>query len=171
MTASARRSARGAAQQFLTVVEVARAAGVDAHVVRFYARTGLIRPARHAANGYRQFLPLDVKRVRFVRAAQSLGFTLAEIKEIMRQSHLRNTPCPLVREIITQRLAENRERLRYVQALQERMQEANEAWSRMPDQFPTGDVVCALIEAVADEATIPPSPRTARALRRETSRK
>ena len=141
---------------FLTVTDVARGAGVEAHVVRFYARTGLIRAARQAANGYRQFVPLDVKRVRFVRAAQSLGFTLAEIREVMRRSHQRKTPCPLVRDIILRRLNENRDRLRYVRSLQDRIQRASERWRHMPDQVPHGDAICALIESVADGLSAAP---------------
>lgn len=137
-------------ETFLTVTDVARGAGVEAHVVRFYARTGLLRPSRYAPNGYRHFVPLDVKRVRFVRAAQSLGLTLAEIREVMHRSHQRKTPCPLVRDIIQRRLTENRERLRYVSALQRRMQRASERWRQMPDQIPHGDAICALIESVAD---------------------
>jgi DNA-binding transcriptional MerR regulator len=150
------RSRRPPTDDFLTVTDVARGAGVEAHVVRFYARAGLIRPTRHAANGYRQFVAIDVKRVRFIRAAQSLGFTLVEIREVMRRSHQRKTPCPLVRDIIVQRLAENRERLEYVSALQDRMQQASERWNRMPDQVPRGDAICALIEAVADGTAVPP---------------
>lgn len=151
------RSPRGSAERFLTVMDVARGAGVEAQVVRFYARTGLIRPARYAANGYRQFVPLDVKRVRFVRAAQSLGFTLAEVSEVMRRSRSRKTPCPLVRDIIVRRLAENRDRLTYLQALQVSMQSASERWRHLPDETPTGHVICALIEAVADDPSNPPS--------------
>ena len=154
-----RRSRGIAAEGFLTVADVARAAGVEPHVVRFYARTGLIRASRYAANGYRQFLPLDVKRVRFIRASQSLGFMLAEIRQIMRRSLQRHTPCPLVRDIIVKRLAENRERLDYVAALQDRMQHASELWQTMPDQMPRGDSICALIEAVADGTSVsPPRP-------------
>lgn len=151
-----RRSPRIPAERFLTVMGLARSAGVPDHVVRFYARSGLIRPARQAANGYRQFVPLDVKRVRFVRAAQSLGFTLAEIREILRRSRQGKTPCPLVRDIVARRLTENRERLEYVGALQDRMQHASGAWQHMPDQVPRGDDICALIEAVVDGVSVPP---------------
>ena len=153
-----RRSSLTSAQRFLTVMELARSAGVANHVVRFYARSGLIRPTRQAANGYRQFVPLDVKRVRFVRAAQSLGFTLAEIREILRRSRHGKTPCPLVRDIVSQRLSENRERLAYVQAMQDRMQRASEAWQHMQDQVPHGDAICALIEAVVDETFVQSPP-------------
>lgn len=144
-------------ERLLTVINLARAVGVEAHVVRFYARRGLIRPARHAANGYRQFAPFDVHRVRFVRTAQSLGFTLAEIGEILRRSRARKTPCPLVRDIIVRRLAESRDWLDHLQVLLDRMQHASKVWRRMPDQMPTRDVICALIEAVAGEVPAPNS--------------
>ena len=147
-------------ERLLTVIDLARAAGVEAHVVRFYARRGLIRPARHAPNGYRQFAPFDVHRVSFVRAAQSLGFTLGEIGEILRRSRARKAPCALVRDIIVRRLAESRDRLGHLQALLDRMQHASKIWRRMPDQMPTGDVICALIEAVAGEAAAAKSPST-----------
>lgn len=149
--------------RLLTVIDLARSADVPDHVVRFYARTGLIRATRQAANGYRQFVPFDVKRIRFIRAAQSLGFTLAEIRELMRRSRQHKTPCPLAREIIERRLAENRERLEYVRALQDRMQHASEQWRDMPDETPDSGTICALIEAVADETpTAPTASRTAR---------
>lgn len=136
---------------FLTVNEVAREADVGAHVVRFYARSGLIRAERRAANGYRQFSLLEVKRVRFVRAAQSLGFKLAEIREIMRRSRQHTTPCPLVREIIVRRLRENREHLDSVRSLQERIEDASERWRHLPDGNPDGKAICALIESVIDD--------------------
>ena len=142
-------------QPFLTVIEVARAAGVEAHVVRFYARTGLIRPARHAANGYRQFVPFDVKRVRFVRAAQGLGFTLAEITEVMRRSRQHQTPCPLVRDIMARRLTETAERLASLQVMHDRMQGASKAWRQIPDQVPRGSDICSLIESVVESMTTP----------------
>ena len=148
----AKRPPRNSSGPLLTIIEVARAAGVEAHVVRFYARSGLIRPARIAANGYRQFAPLEIKRVRFIRIAQSLGFTLAEIHEILRRSRHGRTPCPLVRDIVEHRLTENRERLSKLNALQDRMQHASSVWRDMPDAIPTGDVICGLIEAVGSEA-------------------
>lgn len=154
---------RGNTQTYLSVIELARAAGVEAHVVRFYTRAGLIRPARQAANGYRQFVPFDVKRVRFVRAAQSLGFTLAEITEILRRSR-HQTPCPLVRDIMVRRLAETAERLAQIQSMHERMQRASEAWRQIPDQVPRGSDICTLIESVVDDKAIAPrnSARTRR---------
>lgn len=156
-------SAQKATQRLLTVSEIAKSVGVPDHVVRFYARAGLIRAARRAANGYRHFAPFDVKRVGFIRMAQRLGFSLTDISELMRLSRRGTSPCPLAREIIERRLAENRENLAAVQALQDRMEQASGAWRTMPDQAPKGDTLCALIEAVAaGDTNLPPATRRRR---------
>ena len=150
-----RRAARAGSERLLTVKNLAAKAQVADHVVRFYARSGLIRAARTAGNGYRYFQMSDAHRIRFIRAAQSLGFTIAEIRELLRHSRRGETPCPLARDIIDRRLKENRERLEYVSALQDRMQKARAVWHGMPDQAPRGDSLCSLIEAVSGEESVP----------------
>lgn len=142
--------------RLLTVRDIAIDVGVPDHVVRFYARAGLIRASGRAANGYRHFAPFEAKRVSFIRMAQSLGFSLGEIRELMRHSRRGTSPCPLAREIIEKRLAENREHLKAARALQARMEHASAAWRAMPDQVPKGDELCALIESVAVDAVSPP---------------
>lgn len=135
--------------RLLTIRDIASIADVPDHVVRFYARTGLIRAARRGANGYRHFAPFEARRVSFIRIAQSLGFSLAEIRELMHHSRRGTSPCPLAREIIEKRLQENREQLAAAQALQARMEHASKAWRSMPDRIPRGEELCALIESVA----------------------
>src|SRR3546814_3722908 len=85
----------------------------------------------------------------FIRAAQQLGFTLAEIEEIIRYSLQRHSPCPLVRDIIRRRLDDTRQQLDRLLAMHERMERAMHAWAKLLDCIPTGNDVCALIEAVA----------------------
>ncbi len=63
----------------MTIGELARRAGVKAQTIRFYEREGLVPvPARSAA-GYRRYPAEAVERVRFIRAAKEVGFTLEEI--------------------------------------------------------------------------------------------
>jgi MerR family copper efflux transcriptional regulator len=67
----------------ITIGALAKSAGVGIDTVRFYERAGLLpRPARTAA-GYRLYAPADVARVRFIRRAKDLGFTLEEIAELL----------------------------------------------------------------------------------------
>ncbi|HCO43426.1 MAG TPA: hypothetical protein DIT63_04810, partial [Gammaproteobacteria bacterium] len=64
---------------FMTVKELARAAGVPASRVRYYARSGLLPAARDPDNDYRCFGPQDLARLRFIVAARALGFALRDV--------------------------------------------------------------------------------------------
>jgi hypothetical protein len=84
--------------------------------------------------------------VLFIKRAQRLGFSIPDIRAILRESQRGGTPCPLVREIIAERIAERDREVEEVLALRSRMKEALARWSRLPDTVPTGDEICALIE-------------------------
>lgn len=144
MTSDSRRAGTA-----LTVRRLAQQGGVTVHVVRNYLRRGLLRASSHTDAGYQLFSAAEVHRLHFIRTAQQLGFTLAEIEEIFRKSRQRKSPCPLVRDIITRRLDETRTQLEQLLALQRRMTRAAAHWTTLPDSMPTGNDVCALIEAIA----------------------
>ena len=57
--------------------------GVSAKAIRYYETIGLIRPAQRAGNGYRDFSERDVHMLRFVNRARSLGFSVAEVAELI----------------------------------------------------------------------------------------
>lgn len=135
----------------MTVVELARKSGVAPHVVRYYTRIGLLHPASNLQNSYRAYEQLDVARLRFIRQAQSLGFTLKEIAQIFEESRRRKSPCPTVREIIQRRIKENSDELNKLMRLQTRMEKALIQWRKMPDGVPDGETVCHLIESVAED--------------------
>ena len=129
-----------------TVIELATRADAPAHVVRYYARIGLLKPRRHQENGYRLFGKQDARRLRFIRLAKKLGFTLSEIREITEHADQGESPCREVRNIIRQRIQENRTRIDAMMNLQNRMEQALAQWESMPDGIPDGDHVCHLIE-------------------------
>jgi MerR family Zn(II)-responsive transcriptional regulator of zntA len=134
----------------MTVIELARLTGVATDVIRYYARIGLLKPKRNPNNNYKQFSEDDVRFVRFIRRAQCLGFTLAEIAEIIKKSRQGKTPCPMVREVILQRIEEKSHDLAELIVLQNRMKSALAQWANMPDGIPDGHAICKLIEAVGE---------------------
>ncbi len=67
----------------MTRGQLARKAGVHPETVRFYERKGLIPTASRSAAGYRQFTDETVGRIRFIKRAQDLGFSLGEILELL----------------------------------------------------------------------------------------
>ncbi len=132
----------------LTINELATKSDAPAHVVRYYVRIGLIQPAGQQDNGYRLFMPQDATRLRFIRMAKYLGFTLNEIKQITRHADSGVSPCEDVRKIIEHRIDENRARIEEMMKLQTRMEEALERWKLMPNGIPDGHSVCHLIESI-----------------------
>jgi DNA-binding transcriptional MerR regulator len=134
----------------MKVGELSRRAQVSPEVIRYYARIGLLKPSRHPENGYRIFSGRDLTWLHFIRRAKRLGYTLAEIATILRESSKGRSPCPRVRDIIRRHIKENRKELDELAALQTRMEKALAKWSKMPDKVPDGDSVCYLIESVSD---------------------
>ena len=67
----------------MNIGTLAQLTGVSADTLRYYEREKLLAPPNRAANGYRVYGEADAERVRFVRSAQALGFSLAEIRWIL----------------------------------------------------------------------------------------
>jgi MerR family copper efflux transcriptional regulator len=67
----------------MNIGQMAEATGVSADTLRFYEKQGLLDPPARGENGYRSYREADLGRVRFVRGAQALGFTLAQIRWIL----------------------------------------------------------------------------------------
>ncbi len=67
----------------LTIGHVARDAGINLETVRYYERVGLLPKAPRSASGYRLFPADATRRLRFIRRAQDLGFSLKEIRELL----------------------------------------------------------------------------------------
>jgi len=62
---------------------LATGAGVGIDTVRYYERSGLLAPRSRLASGYRRYSELELSRLRFIRRAQSLGFTLKEVRDLL----------------------------------------------------------------------------------------
>ena len=135
----------------MTVIEVEAATGVSADAIRWYVRKGLLKPRRNAGNGYYEFSSGDLRQLRFIGRAKNLGFTLAEIEQVLAQSRRRESPCPAVRDIVKRRVVEIAARLEALQFMEARMHRALRLWKRMPDGVPHGEEVCRLIDSLSEE--------------------
>jgi len=67
----------------LTIGRLAREAGVNLETVRYYERRGLLPKPPRSASGYRLFPSVAAQRLRFIRRAQELGFSLKEIRQLL----------------------------------------------------------------------------------------
>ena len=71
----------------LTIGKVAKGAGLGIETIRFYEREGLIEPPARTESNYRIYPKQDIIRLRFIKRAKTLGFTLKEIKELLSLRH------------------------------------------------------------------------------------
>jgi DNA-binding transcriptional MerR regulator len=67
----------------MRIGELAEQLGVNAQTLRYYERRGLLGAVRSRTSGYRNYDTNAIRRVRFIRRAQSLGFTLEEIRDLL----------------------------------------------------------------------------------------
>lgn len=86
----------------LTIGRLAHAAGVHVETVRYYERTGLIVRPPKPAQGYRSYPSATIQRIRFIKRAQALGFTLQEISELLQ---IDDGECADMRERAERKLA------------------------------------------------------------------
>jgi len=146
----------------LRIGEVAEASGISVEALRFYERRGLLgRPAR-TASGYRAYDETVLERLAFIKRAQSIGFSLDEIADILEMRGRGEAPCLEVREAARRKLAELDLRLRELRRYRSELARALADWDERgidEGQF------CGLIEhsdvhapAVAT-ATNAPTPR------------
>ena len=90
----------------MTIGELAKAAEVPTSTVRFYEREKLLKPSGRSASNYRLYAEEDLDRLRFIRAAQATGFTLGDVKTLLRPA-----PCGKVQSLIEHRLGEVERRM------------------------------------------------------------
>lgn len=87
----------------MTIGRLADAAGVNVETVRFYQRSGLLDEPDRPGSGYRTYTEEDVRRIRFIKRAQMLGFTLEEIASLLKLEG--SQTCAETRELAARKLA------------------------------------------------------------------
>jgi MerR family transcriptional regulator, copper efflux regulator len=127
----------------LTTGRLAARAGVNVQTIRYYERRGLLPEPERRPSGYRAYTESDVARIRFIRRAQELGFTLEEIRELLSlRTGARENPED-VRERVQGKVASIDERIRD-------LREIRGALARMADACathgPSGD--CPFLEVL-----------------------
>lgn len=106
----------------MLIGELAAVSGLSREALRFYEQQGLIR-AQRLANGYRDYPAEAVMLVQYIRTAQQLGFTLAEIGDRLPAIWDAPDPAPAIAEVLSVKLQEIDVRIAALQALRETLAE------------------------------------------------
>jgi MerR family copper efflux transcriptional regulator len=95
----------------MRIGEVAEAVSVPTKTIRYYEEIGLLPAPARSANGYRTYDPSACDRLRFVKAAQAVGFSLGEIREILAFRERGEEPCAHVLDLMDRRARDISERI------------------------------------------------------------
>lgn len=106
-------------ENIATIGELARAAAIPVSTIRFWERKGLLRPDGRTGANYRWYGPEALRRVRFIRSAQSVGFTLGDVRALLELRDGHAARCEEVRDLLERRLAEIERRVEELQGLHE----------------------------------------------------
>ena len=130
----------------LTIGQVAKAAHVGLETIRFYEREGLIESPPRRPSGYRAYPPETVTRVRFIRTAKDLGFSLKEIGELL---SLRVDPvgsCAEIRTVAEGKITDIDQRIRTLQRMRRTLRQLVAACEA---RQPTSE--CPILESLGKE--------------------
>ena len=109
--------------------ELARLACVSTDTLRHYERKGVLAAPRRSINGYREYPTEALDRVRLVRRALAVGFTLDELARILKERNGGRAPCRQVRDLAVAKLAEVEERLKEMQCVRDELRVMLQDWN------------------------------------------
>ena len=127
--------------EMLTIAGVARDASVNVETIRFYQRKGLLPQPPRPLGGIRRYGDVDVARVRFIKSAQRIGFTLEEVSQLLKLDD--GTHCGEAKEIAEHKLGEIQHRLADLKRIQAALIELVKRCSAS-----RGKVTCPLISSL-----------------------
>jgi len=127
----------------MTIGRVASAAALSVQAVRYYERRGLVRPTTRTRGGYRQFTREIVPRLQFIRHAQTLGFTLQEIGELLGLRVQTATACRVVEQKTRKKIDLVRQRISDLRRIERSLSRlaASCAARRLTDHCPILEVL------------------------------
>lgn len=106
----------------MNIGEAAELSGVSAKMIRYYEQSGLMPPALRSESGYRTYRQTDVHRLRFIRRARDLGFSVAEIRNLLSLWDDRSRHSADVKRLAQTHIAELEERIGQLRQMADTLQ-------------------------------------------------
>jgi DNA-binding transcriptional MerR regulator len=131
----------------LFIGQLAELAGVKSDTVRFYERSGLLPKPSRTASAYRVYDGAALSQLRFIKKAQSLGFSLDEVRRILQLRGQGNRTCHSVLAIAEATLEETGIKLRELQKFYDSLAANVKRWRKLPARRKCAAEFCDLIES------------------------
>ncbi len=130
----------------MQIGELAHEAGLTVQTVRFYERRRLLPEPARKESGYREYGENELKQLQFIRQAKTLGFSLDEIRDIIKSRSRGQCPCMDVIAIAERHLHDVTEQIETLQKFKEELSRAVKGWKKAGKQTLSAGAICILIE-------------------------
>jgi Zn(II)-responsive transcriptional regulator len=133
---------------YMTRGELARSGQVNPETIRYYERSGLLPLPQRSEAGYRLFAPAAAQRIRFIKRAQAVGFSLDEIRALLDLKFGADATCGDVRGMVDTKISDIDQKIAALQAMRDEL-------TVLFDDCPGGDVPteeCPILESFAHES-------------------
>ena len=137
----------GVSKTTLKIGAVAAQSGVSIDTLRFYEKTGVLDRPQRTAKGYRVYDGSVLERLAFIGRAKLLGFTLAEIREIISEARHGQDPSEFVRTAVRRKLWQAEERVKEIRKYRKQLAKVLREWDKIGDMR---GYICELL----DECTV-----------------
>ncbi len=136
----------------LRIGQVSKQTGVAVGALRYYEELGLLTAMR-GKNGYRYYPPSAVQQVNFIKKAQSLGFSLEDIHQILTVHQKGNVPCDLVQSLLQEKIEQLESQIQEMLSFKHHLMQYQDSWASTQPRPKPGDI-CPLIETVPIERSV-----------------
>ncbi|MDY0272277.1 MAG: Cu(I)-responsive transcriptional regulator [Advenella sp.] len=109
----------------MNIGEAARQTGISAKMIRYYEETGLIKPVHRSDSGYRQYTEKDLHALRFIRRSRDLGFSIAQIEDLLALWNDQGRASADVKQITQQHIEALQHKIQQLQAMVDTLQHLN----------------------------------------------
>ena len=123
---------------YLRSGELASQSGISADTLRHYERMKLLATPRRSSGNYRLYPPEAVDRVRLIRRALAVGFSLSELSEILEIRDGGGSPCRKVKKLLDEKLSRLDEQISDLLAMRDHLRSVSLDWDRRLTQTPDG---------------------------------
>lgn len=126
--------------------DIAGSVGLTPQSIRYYERLGLIAKPERTRGGYRVYSTKALERVRFIKDAQRLGFSLEEIREVLRVKYSGQSPCECVRKLLNGKLTDLENQMKQMEKMRReiaRCLRASRKQSRLPH---AASLICPIVQ-------------------------
>jgi len=140
----------------MRIGELGKKAGLSAKTIRYYEDIGVIPEPHRTSSGYRDYGEGALDRLRFIKAAQTVGFSLGEIREILAFGDRGEAPCLHVTQLMKERIRSLSQHIRDLEAMRGELEHLVKNAKTLPE--PDSGTFCHIIEVAR-----PPGGRSTKA--------